>query len=110
MKKTHIFLVVLAIGIVAAGVAAAQGWGRSAEKEQIMEEGNYQELVQYREESGYQVMPWVESQEDFELAQQMHQKMDAWRAENPDAQGGCPMMGGKGGRSGGCKGGCRFAQ
>jgi len=53
---------------------------------EIMDESTYSGLVKLREESGLNIMPWVENEEDFRLAKKMHDKMEK--------TGGCPMMNG----------------
>jgi len=72
------------------------------EMEKLMEEGNYAELVKLREANGFNMMPWVENEEDFKLAQQMHEKMDKFHENMPmkggmmgmgAGMGSCPMMG-----------------
>ncbi|MBI1936191.1 hypothetical protein HYS31_07160 [Candidatus Woesearchaeota archaeon] len=128
MEKKNIAMVVaaLAILLVFAGVAAAQGiWkvkqenlqangiigmggmgmmhggmtGGSMmqgmmqhheEMEKVMEEGAYSDLAALREKYGINFMPWVENEEDFQLAKQMHEKMDKYHEKN--GMEGCPMM------------------
>jgi len=63
------------------------------EMEEIMEEGIYADLVKLREEYGFEIMPWVENEEDFQLAKQMHEKMEKYHEENGFDGTGCPMMG-----------------
>jgi hypothetical protein len=102
MKKKLVVIGLLLVAVV--GLAAAH-WG-NGEMEEIMEEGTYSDLEQLRQELGYNVKPWVESQEDFELAQAVHESMEAYHAENGPRYGrmggygrmngyagGCPMMG-----------------
>ena len=65
-----------------------------AEMYQIMEEGTYADFSKFREETGFNMMPWVQSEEDFSLAKQMHEKMEKFHEESGfKGKGGCPMMG-----------------
>ena len=98
------------IAVLAVGIVAAQGYGRMGELPipgmgmqetmheshtsmmNIMESGTYEEFVALKESTGMPMMPWIEDKEDFVLMQQMHQKMQTWRAENGGMRGGCPMM------------------
>jgi len=50
--------------------------------EKIIETGTYADLEQYREESGINLMPMVQNQDDFEVHQKMHQQMEQWHEEN----------------------------
>ena len=67
----------------------------------VMEEGTYADLQKLRDELGFSIMPWVQNEEDFKLAKQMHERMDKWHEENEitgseNVMGksmGCPMMG-----------------
>ena len=65
--------------------------------EKVMEEGTYSDLVKLREELGFNMMPWVENEEDFELAQKIHEKMGKSHEENGMGMmvkgHKCPMMG-----------------
>ena len=56
--------------------------------EKVLESGTYDDLVQLREEYNMPMMYWVNSQEDFELAQQMHEEF-----EDSAFNGGCPGLG-----------------
>lgn len=115
MKKTTIALLI--IGILSVGFVAAHGmmggsiwkgergmmggegwntqqgmWTHHEGMEKIMEEGSYKDLENYRKETGFKVMPWVENEKDFELAKQMHERMEKWYEENGKNIGaGCPM-------------------
>ncbi len=109
MKKiTMVLLAVLVLGIVGAGAAYAymggferQGKGAgNTDVQSIMSTGTYQDLVAYRASTGFNVMPWVQDEADFALAQQMHTRMLQWREDNNQTFGrgsgqrhfGCPMM------------------
>jgi ABC-type multidrug transport system fused ATPase/permease subunit len=89
--RWSIVIAVAVLGVLAAGYAFAQGYGgygRYGGMSEIMRSGTYEDLLKYREETGIDVMPWIDDESDFELAQQMHQRMLAWRGANPGA-GGC---------------------
>ena len=60
--------------------------------EETMEKGTYSDLVKLREEYGFRIMPWVENEQDFQLARQMHEKMEKYAKENGFGAGHCPMM------------------
>ena len=112
-KKVFAVGIVLASLIAVIGIASAQGFGWSngagqrgmghhemmlhhAEFEEILEHGNYADLVSLREEYGFQIMPWIESEADFQKAKEIHEKMEQYAKENGLARGsgfGCPMMG-----------------
>jgi hypothetical protein len=106
-KTTAVLLALLIVGIVSASVAFAYGGSFSGQgkgthyqdMQNIMSAGTYADLVAYRQTSGANVMPWVQNEQDFALARQMHSKMNQWRQSNgaPAGQGlgrggGCPMM------------------
>ncbi|MBI4452016.1 hypothetical protein HY637_01175 [Candidatus Woesearchaeota archaeon] len=117
-KKVTIAFVAIVSALLIAGAAAAQGMWRSKanaqnwqgmgmmngnmmkgmmqhheEMEKVMEEGTYTDLAKLREEYGFSIMPWVENEEDFQLAKKMHEKMEKYREENGPGAGHCPMMG-----------------
>ncbi|MEK6808446.1 MAG: hypothetical protein AABY14_02055 [Nanoarchaeota archaeon] len=50
--------------------------------EKMMEQGTYKDLVDIRDKSGIRVMPWVENEEDFKLAQKMHERMEKYNEES----------------------------
>ena len=54
--------------------------------DELFEAGTYADLVKLREEQDFSIMPWVENEEDFQLAKKMHEKMEK--------SGGCQMMNG----------------
>jgi len=93
MKKT-IIVIGLALVAVVSLVAAYGPWHEDMES--VMEDGSYQDLVDYRESTGYNVMPWVDSQDDFESMQEMHEQMEEFHEQ------GYGMRGYGGYRSGGC--------
>ena len=120
MKKAILLIGLLIVGLISAGIVFAHGFSKGAgangimgngmmgqgmmgsmmngmgnhheEMSEIMETGTYQDLVDYREESEFNIVPWVENEKDFKLAQQMHQKMSNWNAKNGNSKGHCPMM------------------
>ncbi len=110
MKRiTTVLLALLAISIISAGVALAYGPGFGSgasqgngthyeDMQDIMANGTYSDLVEYRQASGFNAMPWVQDEADFSLAQQMHSRMvQSGKASFPNGQGfgrhsGCPMM------------------
>ena len=73
--------------------------GHHEEMEKIMEQGTYKDLVAHREEIGWNVKPWVTSEEDFELAKGMHERMEKRHEGNTGFYGmngmgnGCHMRG-----------------
>jgi len=137
MKKLIAILAIL--GILTVGLVAAHGFGNGMatqgtnramartsmaeeyepgffheQMEEVMEQGTFNDLQELRQEAGFNIMPWVDSEDDFELAKQMHERMEQWREENGyedmpmkgmmgrgfgrgnargfGMQGGCPMM------------------
>ena len=57
--------------------------------EPIMEEGTYADLVKFREEVGFTMMPWVQDEETFRQAQERHEQMERWHEVNGYGHGGC---------------------
>lgn len=110
MKKiTTILLALLVISIVSASIAFAYGekFGANTgeiqthyqDMQEIMGSGTYGDLVEYKQTSGFNIMPWVQDEEDFTLAKERHAEMIQWRGENNiqsgqgyGRNGGCPMM------------------
>lgn len=115
--KTKV-LTILGVLIIAA--VAVNAFGPNYENmRDIIEQGTFNDLQAYREESGRQMKPWVENQADFNEMQQYHEQMieEGYGPENcPYAEeDGCPFaeqgrqgFDGKGqgmhgyGREGGC--------
>jgi hypothetical protein len=118
MSKKLFIAAAAILGLLAiVGIAFAQGmWKRNAETGgnfngrgmmqrtgigqyheqmyQIMENGNYADFVKFREETGSNMMPWVQNEEDFSLAKQMHEKMEKFHEGSGfKGKGRCPMMG-----------------
>ena len=44
------------------------------EMDEILESGSYEQLEQLRDEYNMPIMHWVESEEEFNLARQMHER------------------------------------
>ncbi len=95
MNKKSVFVVGLIDGLIAlAALVNAHGFGNKAyeqgsnmygmggmhayheEMEGIMEEGSYDALVSLRDELGVDVMPWINTQEEFEEMQERHEEME----------------------------------
>jgi len=99
MKQATIFgiiglaLLVGAVSVFAHGAdSVSQGWNgvghmmmfgnydeydnMHEDMENVLESGSYEDLVQLREEYDMPMMYWVENEEDFQLAQQMHERFD----------------------------------
>ena len=114
-KKLIVALVAALSVLLIAGLATAQGMWKNKESEmgmqgmhgnmmkgmmqhheemeKVMEEGTYADLVKLREENSFNIMPWVENEEDFQLAKKMHEKMEKYREDKGLGAGHCPMMG-----------------
>ena len=97
MKSKTWLIAIAVVSILAlAGIAAAfmgKGIDRGAangiaagtyhdDMYKVMSEGKYSDFVALREKAGFEIMPWVESEEDFKIAQQMHEKMEKFHEEN----------------------------
>src|SRR3989344_5123413 len=102
MDKKLLIVIAAALSVLlVASFAAAQGFWRSKENQQtgmmsggmmkgmmggmakhheqmgeLFETGSYADLIKLREEQGFNMMPWVENEEDFQLAKKMHEKME----------------------------------
>lgn len=67
--------------LIVVGITTAYGWGvranagQNEEVQKILETGTYQDLLQYRQDTGFQVMPMVKSEEDFLVMQERHTLM-----------------------------------
>lgn len=86
IKAAHGMLALMLLGILGnAGVVFAHGgygieggYGRYADNgirweiEQVLESGSYSELEEMRQRYQVPIMQWVESEEDFKVARQMH--------------------------------------
>jgi len=59
------------------GVQSTEEFNEHHERmEEILEEGTYQDLVDYREETGMPIMPWVTNEETFQEAKERHEAME----------------------------------
>lgn len=82
MNKTILVIMgLLATGLVTAGVVFASGAEKTnndhhEQMEKIIEEGTYQDLVDYRDDTDYRMAPWVDSKEDFETLNERHEQME----------------------------------
>ena len=117
MQKKHAVFALVALASFSAifGVASAYQWkGQSGgefsethnELRPIIESGTYEEFTALRETYDHNFMPWIESEEDFALAQDMHERMEQnreqrgfggkmhMRGAGMGTQAGCPMAGG----------------
>ena len=113
MKKKTIWIgAALASLLLLSGIAAAQRYGKGfgmqgafhEQMEEVMEEGSYAVLVELREGLGFNMMPWVSSEEACKKMQEHHETMEKYHEENGYGPGmgmgmhgkgleGCPMMG-----------------
>ncbi len=102
MKSKIWLAAILVVSILAlAGIAAAfmgRGMPNGVAGEtyhddmyNIMAEGKYSDLVSLREKVGFEIMLWVDSEEDFKFAQQMHKKMLEYREKNGISAGRAGM-------------------
>ena len=99
MKQTNIIIAVLAVLVISTvGLVYAHGGGYKSnsfgmmggygmmgssgyddmheEMEEMMESGSYQDLIELREEYNMLMMYWIDSEEDFLKAQQMHEEFE----------------------------------
>lgn len=78
MRWIALLAIVLVAGVAAAFAApwgmhgGMRGYAHHAEMAQILETGDYQDLVEYREEIGWNMMPWIEDADDFALMQERY--------------------------------------
>ena len=72
--------------------------------EEVMEEGTFNDFQKLRQETGFNMMPWVNDEATFKQMQEMHEKMEKymessnWKSgmgmmASGRANGNCPMMG-----------------
>lgn len=94
MKKKNIILAAMALAslLLLTGIAVAHGMGsfrqwpggmetHHEKMEKIIEDGSYNELAALRDKSGFRMMPWVDSEEDFKEMQQMHETMEKFHED-----------------------------
>ena len=108
MKTIYIGAIVVGVlAILGAGLVFAQG-GMSSHHDDMKKimDGTYKDLVEYRKESGINIMSMVDSEEKFNQVQEMHKEMmsgdnnekmaDMMKKmhgeENDKGEMGCPMM------------------
>ena len=92
MKKKNLLVPLTLAGLlVMAGIVSAHsGFGQEfgakrthhEEMEEVMEEGNYKDLVKLRVEIGFNIMPWVDSEGEFKEMQERHEAMEKFHEEN----------------------------
>ncbi len=66
------------------GMMGSSNYDIHEEMEEVMESGSYQDLVELREEYNMPMMYWVDSEEEFLQAQQIHEEF-----EEEGYRGGC---------------------
>ena len=82
-KRMGLFALVLVTLVTFGGLVSAYGTDldnserelHREQMEEIIEYGNYEDLVAFREEIGREVIPWVLDEEGFEILQTKHQYM-----------------------------------
>lgn len=114
-KKLVFAAIAIVSLLVIAGIALAQmGWGnRRAENEdgawqrgmmngmmayhddmeELMEEGEYADLIALREKLGFNIMPSIDNEQEFKEMQELHERMEKLNEGNGPGMKGCPMMG-----------------
>ncbi|MFH1409236.1 MAG: hypothetical protein ABIH34_04990, partial [Nanoarchaeota archaeon] len=90
MKKTLLISLII-VGLLAIGMVAAFGHSKGSRFETMEKfmNGDYEDIEQYRDDSGYDFMPWVHSQEDLEIVQAHHAVMSEWHGAMGDEKAGC---------------------
>jgi len=132
MRRSLVLSVLAIIGVISAiGFVSAYGYGNGfgmkymrytglnetnpwyeehhEKMEEILEEGTYQDLVEYRNEIGMPVMPWVTDEESFLKAKERHEVMEEFHETYGYGTGprNGPGYGGyRGGRGYGLRMGC----
>lgn len=98
MKKTLLVVIGVALVAIVAGIVFAHkpdnGKDMGAYKDEIesvLTNGTYTELTELRDDLGFQVLPWVQDEDDFAFAQEMHERMEEHHKEH----GYGPWMGTK---------------
>ena len=101
MKRTILVVVsLLVIGLVSAGLVSAYKFNSKEkgthfeEMEKIVENGNYEDLIDFRESNeGFGGPRWINSQEDFIEWQEMHKDMEnKGYTKGYGRHSGCPML------------------
>lgn len=91
MKKAFALAVLL---VLVAGTALAWGPHGAGMHQWATDgafEGSYGDFLEYRESVGWNIMPWIDSEEDFEFMRERHEAMEQNRGYG--RFGGCPMWG-----------------
>ena len=92
MQKKHAVFALVALASFSAifGVASAYQWKGLSESgfasvhdeiKPIIESGTYEEFTALRETHDHNFMPWIETEEDFALAQETHERMEQNREQ-----------------------------
>ena len=113
MQKKHAVFALVALASFSAifGVASAYQWkGQSGgefsethnEIRPIIESGTYEEFTALRDTYDHSFMPWIETEEDFALAQEMHERMEQNRGQR-GSDGKMHMRGAGIGMHAGCR-------
>lgn len=70
-------VLLVVVMVLMASSVSAHGWAHH----EFLEDGMYDDLVEYRESTGHQVMTWILSEEDFRLAQERYalRESSGWR-------------------------------
>lgn len=99
-------IAVLLAALILIGAAAAyagpgmMGNFAGGRLEQIVEDGTFADLQQYRQATGSDVMPWVRDEATFAAMRTQHEAMEQYWTQRARMPGsgyggyGCPMMGG----------------
>lgn len=68
-----VILWIIALLLIASSVAA-YGWMH----EQFLEDRTYDDLVEYREQTARQIMPWIQSEQDFQQVKEQHKLRESF--------------------------------
>jgi hypothetical protein len=89
MKKLKKFVLALftlfVVGLFSTSLASActgRYWPMESyygNGEVILGQGTYQDLKEYRNEVGYDIMPWIQNEAEFDAIQQMYQRTNDYR-------------------------------
>lgn len=113
-NKKFVFAAIAALSLlVIAGIALAQmGWGAKQASNadgmgqmgmmhsimhddmgELMEEGQYADLIAMREKLGFNIMPSIGNGQEFKEMQELHARMEKLNEGGNFGMNGCPMMG-----------------
>ena len=86
MEKTTFIAVAIISLLLLAGIVAAHGgmgriYGTNEKLEKTLESDKYSDLEEFRKETGFNVMPWVGSEEEFEEMREMHESMEEFHSK-----------------------------